>query len=283
MRIVHMAGLLFAALLLLAAPALAKDIDLVVPSSAKQGTAVVVTAVLDSPERTVRFAWQDKSLNAPVVSSRRGWEASFLLPVPVDARNDIRIRAQAGKSKTSATIRVLKVDWPRQAISVNRNYVTPPKATLNKIAADRKKTAAVLKRITPERYWRQPFQRPVPGVITSAFGGHRVFNGEVRSYHRGVDLRAPTGTPIRALAAGKVVIAEEMYYSGNVVFIDHGLGAVSSYGHMSRIDVRPGNRVAAGQQIGLSGATGRVTGPHLHLGLNILGQAVDPLSLFSKQ
>lgn len=283
MRIVHMAGLLFAALLLLAAPALAKGIDLVVPASAKQGTAVVVTAVLDSPERTVRFAWQDKSLNAPVVSSRRGWEASFLLPVPVDARNDIRIRAQAGKSKTSATIRVLKVDWPRQAISVNRNYVTPPKATLNKIAADRKKTAAVLKRITPERYWRQPFQRPVPGVITSAFGGHRVFNGEVRSYHRGVDLRAPTGTPIRALAAGKVVIAEEMYYSGNVVFIDHGLGAVSSYGHMSRIDVRPGDRVTAGQQIGLSGATGRVTGPHLHLGLNILGQAVDPLSLFSKQ
>lgn len=283
MRIVHMAGLLFAALLLLAAPALAKDIDLVVPSSAKQGTAVVVTAVLDSPERTVRFAWQDKSLNAPVISSRRGWEASFLLPVPVDARNDIRIRAQAGKSKASATIRVLKVDWPRQTISVNRNYVTPPKATLNKIAADRKKTAAVLKRITPERSWRQPFQRPVPGVITSAFGGHRVFNGEVRSYHRGVDLRAPTGTPIRALAAGKVVIAEEMYYSGNVVFIDHGLGAVSSYGHMSRIDVRPGDRVTAGQQIGLSGATGRVTGPHLHLGLNILGQAVDPLSLFSKQ
>lgn len=74
-----------------------------------------------------------------------------------------------------------------------------------------------------------------------------------------------------------------MYYSGNVVFIDHGLGAVSSYAHMSRLDVHPGDRVTAGQQIGLSGATGRVTGPHLHLGLNILGQAVDPLSLFPKQ
>ncbi len=283
MRIIHMACAVLAALLLLALPALADDIRLLAPDTARQGTAVEVTAILDNPVSKVRFLWNGQRIDAPAASVRKHWEASILLPVPVEARNDIRVRVQAGKSGAETTIRVLKVDWPKQNISVNKKYVTPPKATLDKIAADRKKTAAALKRTTPERYWRSPFQRPVPGVVTSAFGGRRVFNGEVRSYHRGVDLRAPQGTPILALAGGRVVIAEDMYYSGNVVFIDHGLGAVSSYGHMSRIDVRPGEMVNAGQQIGLSGATGRVTGPHLHLGLNILGQPVDPLSLFFKQ
>ena len=283
MRLIHVSGIVLSVILLLASPALADDLRLLVPSTAKQGTAVQVTAILDNPAKEVRFSWQDRSVTAPATPVHKHWEASFLLPVPVEVKNDIRLRASAENCSSNATIRVLRVDWPTQSISVNKNYVTPPRKTLEKIAADRKKTTAVLKRITQERYWSLPFQRPVPGVITSSFGGQRVFNGEVRSYHRGVDLRAPQGTPILAMAAGRIVIAENMYYSGNVVFIDHGLGAISSYGHMSRIDVRPGDMVTAGQQIGLSGATGRVTGPHLHLGLNILGQPVDPLSLFPKQ
>ena len=283
MRAFHTSGLVLAALLLLAIPALAKDITLLAPATAEQGTAIQITAVLNKPVPAVTFVWQGKSIKAPVVPARKHWEASILLPVPVNASKNMLVRAYAEKLKTDATIRVKKIAWPRQNISVNKNYVTPPGETLDRIAADRKKTAAVLSRISPERYWHGPFQRPVPGVVTSAFGGKRVFNGEVRSYHRGVDLRAPQGTPILALADGRVAIAENMYYSGNVVFIDHGLGAVSSYAHMSRLDVHPGDRVTAGQQIGLSGATGRVTGPHLHLGLNILGQAVDPLSLFPKQ
>ena len=110
-----------------------------------------------------------------------------------------------------------------------------------------------------------------------------MFNGELRSYHRGVDLRGAEGTPIKAMADGKVVIAQNMYFAGNTVYLDHGQGVISSYAHMSRLDVKPGEMVKAGQQIGLVGATGRVTGPHLHLGLNILGVAVDPLSLVPKQ
>ena len=87
----------------------------------------------------------------------------------------------------------------------------------------------------------------------------------------------------KAVADGKVAIAQNMYFAGNTVYLDHGQGVVSSYAHMSRLDVKPGEMVKAGQQIGLVGATGRVTGPHLHLGVNILGVAVDPLSLVPKQ
>ena len=180
-------------------------------------------------------------------------------------------------------MKVLKVKWPEQQISVKKTFVNPPKEAMKRIDAERKKSSEAINRLTPERYWRGEFQRPVPGVVTSAFGGRRMFNGELRSYHRGVDLRGAEGTPIKAVADGKVAIAQNMYFAGNTVYLDHGQGVVSSYAHMSRLDVKPGEMVKAGQQIGLVGATGRVTGPHLHLGVNILGVAVDPLSLVPKQ
>ena len=132
--------------------------------------------------------------------------------------------------------------------------------------------------------------------VTGAFGGlgHGICDGntgELLPLTRGAVLpaeiseivRGAEGTPIKAVADGKVAIAQNMYFAGNTVYLDHGQGVVSSYAHMSRLDVKPGEMVKAGQQIGLVGATGRVTGPHLHLGVNILGVAVDPLSLVPKQ
>ena len=209
--------------------------------------------------------------------------AEALLPVPVNAEKDMVVQASAGTLTGKATVRVLKVKWPEQQISVKKTFVNPPKEAMKRIDGERKKSAETLRRVTPERYWRGTFLRPVPGVVTSAFGGRRMFNGELRSYHRGVDLRGAQGTPIKAMADGKVAIAQNMYFAGNTVYIDHGQGVISSYAHMSRLDVKPGETVKAGQQIGLVGATGRVTGPHLHLGVNILGVAVDPLSLVPKQ
>ena len=209
--------------------------------------------------------------------------AEALLPVPVNADKDLIVQATAGTLTGKATVKVLKVKWPEQQISVKKTFVNPPKEAMKRIDAERKKSSEAINRVTPERYWRGEFQRPVPGVVTSAFGGRRMFNGELRSYHRGVDLRGAEGTPIKAVADGKVDIAQNMYFAGNTVYLDHGQGVVSSYAHMSRLDVKPGEMVKAGQQIGLVGATGRVTGPHLHLGVNILGVAVDPLSLVPKQ
>ena len=121
--------------------------------------------------------------------------------------------------------------------------------------------------------------RPVPDEANSSFGTRSVYNGEARSPHGGTDFLSPTGRPIKAPAAGRVVLAGPQYFSGNTVIIDHGLGLFSLLAHMSEIDVKAGDRVTAGDVIGKVGATGRVTGPHLHWTVRLNNTRVDPLSL----
>ena len=123
---------------------------------------------------------------------------------------------------------------------------------------------------------------PVPGEMHGPFGTRRVFNGELQSQHNGADYRAQTGDPIRAAAAGVVRLAKDLFYSGNAVIVDHGAGVFTSYSHLSRIDVKPGDMVTDGQVLGLVGATGRVTGPHLHWGVSINRAMVDPALLLQK-
>jgi murein DD-endopeptidase MepM/ murein hydrolase activator NlpD len=124
-----------------------------------------------------------------------------------------------------------------------------------------------------------PFVRPVPGEPTSIFGTRRIFNGKPRSPHPGLDLRAAEGTEVRASGPGKVVIAQDLYYSGNIVILDHGGGLFTLYAHLSELRVAEGDAIAAGQTIGLSGSTGRVTGPHLHWGAKIGNHPFDPRAL----
>ena len=120
---------------------------------------------------------------------------------------------------------------------------------------------------------------PVPGEVISAFGKRSVYNGQPRSPHRGADFRGATGTPIRAPNAGKVVLASDLYYTGNTVILDHGLGLYSYFGHMSAISVEEGALVQTGEIVGKVGATGLVTGPHLHWTVCLVGVRIDPLSL----
>ena len=117
--------------------------------------------------------------------------------------------------------------------------------------------------------------------MISVFGVRSVFNGEARAPHRGIDFRGATGTPVRAPARGVVVLAEALYFSGSAVVLDHGLGVFSLLGHLSRIDVQPGQLVLRGDVVGAVGATGRVTGPHLHWTLRVGAAAVDPLSVLA--
>ena len=129
--------------------------------------------------------------------------------------------------------------------------------------------------------WTGPFVRPVPGAANSAFGTRSIFNGVPRNAHGGADFLSPGGTPIHAPNDCRIVVARSLYFSGNTVVIDHGLGLFSMLAHLSAIDVQEGGRVTAGQVIGQVGATGRVTGPHLHWAVRAGGARVDPLSLLA--
>jgi murein DD-endopeptidase MepM/ murein hydrolase activator NlpD len=131
------------------------------------------------------------------------------------------------------------------------------------------------------RLWSAPFVRPVPQEANSAFGTRSVFNGEPRSPHAGTDFLSPAGTRVKAPNAGRVAIARELFFSGNTVVIDHGLGLFSLLAHLSRLDVHEGDLVERGALIGLVGATGRVTGPHLHWAVRAGDARVSALSLLA--
>jgi murein DD-endopeptidase MepM/ murein hydrolase activator NlpD len=133
--------------------------------------------------------------------------------------------------------------------------------------------------VSPENLWLGPFLSPVNSELTSGFGRRRIVNNQPRSPHSGVDLKAETGTPIQAANAGRVVLAEDLFFSGNTVVLDHGLGLYTYYAHCSKILVKTGEIVRKGQRIAEVGATGRVTGPHLHWACRLNQARVNPLDL----
>jgi murein DD-endopeptidase MepM/ murein hydrolase activator NlpD len=132
---------------------------------------------------------------------------------------------------------------------------------------------------TPTRYWYGSFVRPVEGRLTTAFGLRRILNGEPRSSHSGVDLRAALGEPVRAANHGRVVLVGEFFFHGKAIVIDHGWGLYTMYFHLSEVNVSKGDLVGKNYVIGLAGATGRATGPHLHWGVRLGTARVDPFAL----
>jgi murein DD-endopeptidase MepM/ murein hydrolase activator NlpD len=168
-----------------------------------------------------------------------------------------------------------------ERLRVNRRYVDAPDSALQRrIARERELSRAVYARSpdTP-RLWSGPFARPLPGRVTSRFGTRREFNGELRSRHWGVDLDGDRGDPVLAANRGVVALVGDFYYSGNVVYLDHGRGLITAYLHLSQVDVAPGDTLERGSLVGRVGATGRVTGPHLHWLVRFAGVSLDGLKL----
>ena len=164
-------------------------------------------------------------------------------------------------------------------LSVAPKYSSPSAEALERIGRERTLIRSVLDTASSEWLIDTPFRAPRPMNITSPYGQARVFNGELRSRHTGLDLKGADGAPVRAAARGKVLIAQDLYFSGNGVYLDHGRGVYTGYFHLSRILVEVGEMVEAGQLIGEVGSTGRVTGPHLHWSLWVAGNSLDAGSL----
>ncbi len=186
-----------------------------------------------------------------------------------------------GAATAQVPLVVERYRYETRRLTVDPNMVNPPESELARIKQESKAMAEAFATLTPERLWRGGFAAPVPGEPNSAFGRLSIFNGKPAGRHQGADFRAASGTPVHAPNAGRVVLAQNLYFAGNTVIIDHGLGVFSLLAHLSRIGVAAGSIVARGEVIGESGATGRVTGPHLHWAVRFGEMTVDPLSLMS--
>ena len=184
-----------------------------------------------------------------------------------------------GHRELTASLKILSRRFKSEKLQVTPSRVTPAPEDVERIKREGEEVRAVYAASRPQRLWDEPFQRPLNGMVTSPYGTRRLLNGKLKSYHGGVDFRAATGTPIHAANTGIVCLAKNLFYSGNIVILDHGSGLFTTYAHLSHIDVTPGRLVEKGQVIGLAGATGRVSGPHLHWGIKVNGVNVNPLHM----
>jgi hypothetical protein len=202
-------------------------------------------------------------------------------------RYDWKVSWSAADGKSivcSLPITVRAGKFPTERLTVEKQFVQPDPEQQKRAEEDQKKMKAIYDTVTPEVLWKGKFIVPLKGVSTGGnFGWRRVLNGESRSPHAGVDFPAAAGTPVYAAQSGKVVLAENLYYSGNTVVIDHGFGIYTLYAHLSEIGVHAGDPVEVSAEIGKVGATGRVTGPHLHWGLTIDHARVNALQIVQRQ
>ena len=187
----------------------------------------------------------------------------------------------AGSQTARVPLGIIDGNYKRESLNVNARHVTLSKKNLARVKQEKKEIRRIFASSSDARQWFGDFIKPMASETTSPFGTQRLFNNQHRSYHRGTDFRAKVGTPVYASNSGVVRMAKNLFYSGNLVIVDHGMNIFTLYAHLSKIQVNQGQIIARGQQIGLSGATGRVSGPHLHWGVKVNGVYVDPLQFLT--
>ena len=217
--------------------------------------------------------WGEQAI--AVVSDHGRWFAVFGIPLDT-LPGDLEIGVVVGASTTIRHVAVTIKNYPEQRLTIkDKRKVEPNPDDLARIEREQKTTDAIKRRFSPPPP-QTDFVQPAAGPLSSRFGLRRIFNGLPRNPHAGLDVAAAAGAPVCAPAAGTVVDTGEYFFNGNTVFIDHGQGLITAYMHLSHIDVRPGQAVRTGDQLGAIGATGRVTGPHLHWAVILNNTPVDP-------
>lgn len=254
--------------LALAAPLAAQDTsDVRFPAQVQQGSLVVGKVPAGS-----RVQFRDRAL-------RVSGYGTVVLGIGRDEAGPVQLEVtRADGSRHSASIAITPRDWPVERVNgVPPATVNPPLAIAERIRREQAQVTEARRRDDDRVDFGNGFIRPVEGRISGRFGRARSYNGQPGSPHSGMDIAAPTGTPVKAPAAGVVTFAApDLYLTGGTLLLDHGHGVSSNFLHLSRIDAKVGDRVEQGQVIGAVGATGRATGPHLHWGMNWLDVRVDP-------
>ena len=257
---------------------------LVQPQILVNGSACLLSVRVAGNPRTVSATWMGHTL-AFSPGPRGIWYALAGVAYETKAGTyDLELEAVMEDGHITSLTRAITVHsgtYKTSRLNVPQKYVTPDPETLKRIENEKEIKKAAFAHEIPSPEWSGSFVAPVKTEVSESYGTSRTFNGKLASVHRGTDFRAPSGTPVHASNAGEVVLARDLYYEGNCVVINHGLGFMTIYMHLSKFQVKEGDKVEKGQVIALSGGTGRATGPHLHLAVRWRGEDLDPLKLLA--
>lgn len=251
------------------------------PKKLVNGSPVLFQLSTSARVKNVSGVW----LGHPLIFFQSAGSWYSLGGVPVETAPgayDLKLTETLAGGRTAELNRKVKIAkgiYPSIAVKVSKQYTEPNPEQLHEINADKELKQKTFATNTPDRLWSGDFVAPVSASISDIFGTARVFNQQVQSRHLGLDYGVPAGTPVHAVNRGTVILARPLYFEGSCVVIDHGQGLFSLYLHLSEFRVKEGDQVDTGQLIGVSGGSGRATGPHLHLALRWQGVYLDPALL----
>jgi len=249
----------------------------------KQGEAMSLKVQVNSSSPVIIGKFRDHKIPFFQLASSHKYEALIgvdlaeppgIYPVTLADFDGVRL-----KPVRPYQIKVVPQKFGTQELNLPQEAVDLDPATLARVEKEQAEVAALLDKVTEEKLWESGFLVPVEGKIAGAFGRKRILNGQPRSPHNGEDIAAPMGTEVHASNTGKVILADDLFFSGKSLILDHGWGIFTMYFHLSEIGVQLGETVKKGQLIGRVGASGRATGPHLHWGLRLAGARVNPFSV----
>ena len=252
------------------------------PQVLVNGTACLFTVVVRGAPQKVTAKWFKHDIEFSRGPSGTWYSLAGIAYETKPRTYNLELAAFMPDGRVAREVRPLVVRAARyktSRLTVPEKYVTPDPETLKRIEAEKVIKAAAFAHQIPAPQWAGDFVAPVSTGMSDAYGTSRTLNGKLATVHRGEDFHAPMGTPVHASNSGEVVLARELFYEGNCVVIDHGLGFMTMYMHLSQFSVKEGDKVEKDQVIALSGDTGRATGPHLHMAVRWSGEYLDPAKL----
>jgi murein DD-endopeptidase MepM/ murein hydrolase activator NlpD len=241
---------------------------------------IILLSIRAGREEMPRVTWMNREI-ALVYSEAAGAWQGFLASDLNQKKGTYKATLRMPSSDIGKTfdIRVIDKDYGVRNLTLPREKVELDAESLKRVKAETAVVSALWSAPEPAPAWSGIFLMPVDGDVAGTFGKRSVINNLERSPHTGVDQRGDAGTAVRAINNGRVVLIADHFFTGNSIFLDHGGGIISMYFHLNKVIVKEGDVIIKGQTIGLVGATGRVTGPHLHWGIRVNGARVNPLTL----